>query len=177
MRIRVILNEREEELEVHRQGDRLQVTRGDQRFELLLIHTDGAHFVLEVEERGPESFVRRKRIRAAGYENGDERQLWANGRLINYRRLREGLPAQEDTQLASLSASIPAVVSEILVAVGDEVRVGAKLLLLESMKMIMPIQAPCGGRVKAINCSIGDAVQPGVQLVEIDPADENTGAP
>jgi biotin carboxyl carrier protein len=168
MRIRVILNDEEEEIEVVRRGDRLLITRDGQTFDVLLIHTDGAHFVLEVEEMGLDSFVHRKRIRAAGYENGDERQLWANGRLINYRRIREGVITREDEHLASLSASIPAVVSEILVDVGDHVHVGSKLILLESMKMIMPIQAPYTGTVKMINCAVGDAVQPGVQLIELE---------
>jgi biotin carboxyl carrier protein len=168
MRIKIVLNDQEEELEVVRQGDRLRVTRGDQTFEVVIIHTDGAHFVLELEEQGPGSFVRRKRIRAAGHGDGDARQLWANGRLINYRRIREGVTIQEDEQAASLSASIPAVVSEMLVNVGDAVNRGMKLILLESMKMIMPIQSPCDGRVTAINCTVGEAVQPGFQLIEIE---------
>ena len=168
MRFKVILNKLEEELEVIREGDRIQVTRGHQTIEALIIHTEGAHFVLEVEEQGPGEFVRRKRIRAAGYGDGDDRQLWANGRLVNYRRVREGAAIREDEQLSSLSASIPAVVSEILVSVGDEVKRGTKLVLLESMKMIMPIQAPYEGRISAVHCSPGEAVQPGIQLIEIE---------
>ena len=73
-----------------------------------------------------------------------------------------------DVQTATLSASIPAVVSEILVKAGQEVKIGDKLILLESMKMILPIQAPWAGTVTAINCVPGQAVQPGVQLVEIE---------
>ena len=169
MRIKVNLNDQEEVIEVIRQGDRLLVSRGGQTIEALIIHTEGAHFVLEVEEKGPGTFVRRKRIRAAGYGDGDHRQLWANGRLINYKRIREGVTVEVDEQLASLSASIPAVVSEILVGVGDEVSRGAKMLLLESMKMIMPIHAPCDGHVAAINCAVGEAVQPGFQLFDIEP--------
>ncbi len=168
MRIKVNLNDQEEEIEVVRHGDRLLITREGQTFEALIIYTEGAHFVLEVEDKGPGSFVQRKRIRAAGHGDGDDRQLWANGRLINYKRIREGVTVQDDEQLASLSASIPAVVSEIMVDVGDEVQRGTKLILLESMKMIMPIQAPCDGRVMAINCSVGEAVQPGFQLIEIE---------
>jgi biotin carboxyl carrier protein len=168
MRIKVVLNNQEEDIEVIRQGDRLLVTRGGQTSEVLVIHTDGAHFVLEVEDKGPGSFVQRKRIRAAGYADGDDRQLWANGRLINYKRIREGATIQDDEQLASLSASIPAVVSEILVGVGDEVKSGTKLILLESMKMIMPVKAPCDGRVSAINCAVGEAIQPGLQLIDIE---------
>jgi urea carboxylase len=48
---------------------------------------------------------------------------------------------------------------------------GQKLILLESMKMILPIVAPCDGRIVAIHCQPGRAVQTGVQLVEIDEGD------
>jgi biotin carboxyl carrier protein len=88
--------------------------------------------------------------------------------MINYQRLREGTPDQLAAEPASLSASIPAVVSELLVQVGDRVETGDKLILLESMKMILPVQAPFEGIVSAINCSVGEAVQPGIQLIEIE---------
>lgn len=168
MRFKVLLNEKEAEIEVIRQGDRLRVTYDEQTIEARLIYTEDAHFVLEVEEQGPDNFVCRKRIRAAGYRDGDQRQLWANGRMVSYRRLREGVTTGLDVQAASLSASIPAVVSEILVAVGDQVQSGDKLILLESMKMILPVLAPCDGLVTAINCSAGEAVEPGFQLVDLE---------
>lgn len=168
MRFKVDLNEELKEIEVIRQGDNLRISYDGQTFEARLIHTDDAHFVLEVEEPGPGTFVTRKRIRAAGYKEGDNRQLWANGRLVNYRVVRQGITVPLGEQKASLSASIPAVVSEILVKAGQEVKIGDKLILLESMKMILPIQAPWAGTVTAINCVPGQAVQPGVQLVEIE---------
>lgn len=168
MRFKVLLNEEEKEIEVVRQAERLTIRYDGQTFNARIIHTEGAHFVLEVEEPGPGDFVSRKRIRAAGYANGDRRQLWSNGRLVSYQRLREGTSATVDSQAASLSASIPAVVSELLVNVGDHVRNGDKLILLESMKMILPIVAPCDGRITAIHCQPGEAVQTGVQLVEIE---------
>ena len=168
MRFKVLLNEEEKEIEVVRQGQRLTISYDGQTFVASIIHTEGAHFVLEVEEPGPGGFVTRKRIRAAGYRDGENRQLWANGRLIQYKRLWEGVAASQDTEVASLSASIPALVSEILIQVGDAVQAGDKLILLESMKMIMPIQAPRDGVVAAINCVAGEAIQPGIQLVELD---------
>lgn len=168
MRFKVLFNEEEVEIEVISQGERLQVSYGGQTFDASIIHTDGAHFVLEVEEMGPDGFVCRKRIRAAGHRDGDKRQLWANGRLVNYERIREGVGGRQDSTAASLSASIPAVVSEIMVSVGDNVSAGDKLILLESMKMIIAIQAPYDGLVQAVNCEPGQAVQPGVQLVEIE---------
>ena len=175
MRFKVLLNEREAEIEVVRHGDRLRVSYEGQSHEARVIHRDGAHFVLEVEEPGADGFVCRRRIRAAGYRDGDSRQLWANGRLVTYRRIREGSPVQADKDVASLSASIPAVVSEVLVKIGDWVSAGDRLILLESMKMILPIQAPHAGPVAAIHCAPGDAVQPGVQLVELGTGDEGSG--
>ena len=167
MRFKVRLNEEEKEIEVVRRGDRLLVRYVGYEAEARLIHQNGAHFVLEVEETMPGGFVRRKRIRAAGLRNGGKRQLWANGRLVSYELLQEGAAAQTDVETASLSASIPAVVSELLVQVGDEVRAGDRLILLESMKMILPIVAPYDGNVAAINCEPGQAVQPGIRLVDI----------
>jgi biotin carboxyl carrier protein len=37
------------------------------------------------------------------------------------------------------------------------------------MKMILPIQAPYAGTVAAIHCVAGQAVQPGIPLVDIAP--------
>ena len=168
MRFKVRLNDEEKEIQVVRQGDRLTISYDGQTFNARIIHTEGAHFVLEVEEQGPGEFISRRRIRAAGHRDGDNRQLWSNGRLVHYQRLREGAAGPPDALAASLSASIPAVVSEILVEVGDRVTSGDKLILLESMKMILPIEAPCDGLITAINCEAGQAVGSGVQLVDIE---------
>jgi len=169
MRFKVILNQEEKEIEAIRQGDRLSVSYDGQSYEARLIHTDGAHFVLEVEAPGLDGFVHRKRIRAAGYRDGDRRQIWSNGRLVHYVVAREGSTATIDRFAASLSATIPSVVSEIVVKVGDRVKRGDKLILLESMKMILPIHSPFDGVVTAIHCAAGEAVEPGVQLVSVDP--------
>jgi biotin carboxyl carrier protein len=170
MRYNVVLNEQEEEIEVTHQGNRLRISFGGRTFEATVVYRDGPHFVLEVEEEGPDGFVCRRRIRAAGYRQGDRRQLWANGRLVNYSRLMRGPAATGDEAIeaGALSAPIPAVVTEILVGPGDRVETAQKLILLESMKMILPIQAPYAGQVAAVHCAVGQAVQPGVQLLELN---------
>ena len=168
MRFKVLLNDELKDIEVIREGDRLRISYDGRDHSARLIYTEGAHYVLEVEERVDDNFISRKRIRAAGYRDGDNRQLWANGRLVNYSLVREGRTVIADAKAASLSASIPAVVSEVLVEIGQEVESGSKLILLESMKMILPIQAPYDGVVKAINCSAGDSIQPGYQLIDLE---------
>jgi biotin carboxyl carrier protein len=72
-----------------------------------------------------------------------------------------------DDQIA-LSAPMPATVLAIDVTPGQEVAAGDLLVMLEAMKMELPIRAPRAGRVKALACREGELVQPGVPLVEID---------
>jgi 3-methylcrotonyl-CoA carboxylase alpha subunit len=71
-----------------------------------------------------------------------------------------------DDQVA-LSAPMPATVLAIKVAPGQEVAAGDLLVLLEAMKMEVPIKAPRAGRVKSIACREGELVQPGTPLLEL----------
>jgi 3-methylcrotonyl-CoA carboxylase alpha subunit len=67
-----------------------------------------------------------------------------------------------------LSAPMPATVVRILVEPGRDVKRGETLLLLEAMKMELPVRAPRDGRVKALHCRAGELVQPGVALVDLE---------
>lgn len=165
MKFKLAVNNQEAELEVTRQGNQVCMMRDGETAVLHIIHANGAHLVLEREY--PDG--RRRQIRLAGHVEGDQRQLWVNGRLFTYERVRDRGDAGLDD--ASLSASIPAVVSEILVSEGDAVSAGDKLILLESMKMIIPIQAPTDGVVAAIHCTPGESVQAGVPLIDIEEKD------
>lgn len=68
----------------------------------------------------------------------------------------------------ALAAPMPATVIKLLVEPGQTVERGDSLLLLEAMKMELPIRAPRPGRVSAFHCKAGDLVQPGVPLVDLD---------
>ena len=76
-------------------------------------------------------------------------------------------PQQTDDHLA-LSAPMPATVLAVRVAPGQDVRPGDVLVVLEAMKMELPITAPRAGRVKSIGCRDGELVQAGVPLVEFE---------
>jgi biotin carboxyl carrier protein len=68
---------------------------------------------------------------------------------------------------ATLEAPMPAQVTAVLVAAGDDVKAGDTLLLLEAMKMELPLKAPTAGRVDAIHCAVGQRVAPGRVLVDL----------
>ncbi|MGE0193491.1 MAG: acetyl-CoA carboxylase biotin carboxyl carrier protein subunit [Planctomycetota bacterium] len=69
---------------------------------------------------------------------------------------------------AKVRSSMPGVVKELRVAVGDTVAAGAPLLILEAMKMENEIRAPVPGRVAAVHVTAGAAVEKGVALVDIE---------
>lgn len=69
---------------------------------------------------------------------------------------------------ATLEAPMPAQVTAVLVAPGDDVAAGATLLLLEAMKMELPLKAPSAGRVEAVHCVAGERVAPGRALVDLE---------
>lgn len=169
MEVTVRLNGRDHTLTVIRQGDRVRVTRDGVTTEFRLSDVDGPAFTLELTDG-----TRRRFVQAAGHADGDRRQLWVDGQTFTYERVRDGAPADSGRD-ASLAASIPSVVAEVLVSPGDTVSAGDKLILLESMKMVIPIQAPRDGIVAAVNCTAGEAVEPGIPLVELTAPE--TGAP
>jgi acetyl-CoA carboxylase biotin carboxyl carrier protein len=156
------INGTEREFEAARQGTAIRMTDGEQTAVFHLVYTDGNRFI--IEQICPDGS--RRRIRVAGHRDGHKRHLWVNGRTFTCERIRERDIGVGNSDL--LSASIPAMVSEILVAVGDSVKTDDKLILLESMKMIIPIQAPCDGIVRQINCKVGESVQAGTRLIDIE---------
>ena len=67
-----------------------------------------------------------------------------------------------------VEAPLPGRVIEILVKVGDEVKVGQAVVVLEAMKMENSITSNYHGTVKQIFVSSGDAVAANAALVEIE---------
>jgi 3-methylcrotonyl-CoA carboxylase alpha subunit len=61
---------------------------------------------------------------------------------------------------------MPATVIRVAVKPGAAVGKGDTLLVLEAMKMELPIRAPFDGVIKAVHCKAGDLVQPGVPLLD-----------
>jgi 3-methylcrotonyl-CoA carboxylase alpha subunit len=106
---------------------------------------------------------------AYGVAAGDERWVFLDGGVYVIdaapavrRKARHG---HDETALAS---PMPATVVMINVEPGQQVAQGDLLLMLEAMKMELPIKAPRHGRITAINCRQGELVQPGVALVELE---------
>ena len=67
--------------------------------------------------------------------------------------------------MPNVDAHITGTVWKIEVAVGDSVDEGDTVVILESMKMEMPVEAEASGTVESILCAEGESVEEGQALV------------
>jgi len=76
---------------------------------------------------------------------------------------RKGEPVAEEVR-----AEMVANVWKIVVAAGDSIEDGDTVVILESMKMEIPVIAEASGRVTELRVSEGDVVQEGDVIAVID---------
>ncbi|MGH9387950.1 MAG: biotin/lipoyl-containing protein [Vicinamibacterales bacterium] len=69
---------------------------------------------------------------------------------------------------AGVMAPMPATVLAIHATPGQSVKLGDTLIVLEAMKMELPVRSPRNGVIKSILCTKGELVQPGVNLLEFE---------
>ncbi len=100
--------------------------------------------------------------------SGDMRWVFLDGDVFEIEVQREGRRPRASLSPGSLSAPMPATVVRVEVAPGTAVRRGDTLVILEAMKMELPIRALADGTVTAVHCRPGDLVQPGVALIQMD---------
>ncbi len=70
--------------------------------------------------------------------------------------------------MTRVEAHITGTVWKIEVEVGDDVSEGDEVVILESMKMEMPVEAEDGGTVKAVLVEEGQSVSEGDALIELE---------
>jgi 3-methylcrotonyl-CoA carboxylase alpha subunit len=99
----------------------------------------------------------------------DNRWAFWNGRIF-----RGSLPATPASRPRArrearqeLSAPMPATVLKVLVTPGAQVKKGETLVILEAMKMELPLRASADATVRAVRCREGELVQPETVLVEL----------
>jgi 3-methylcrotonyl-CoA carboxylase alpha subunit len=80
------------------------------------------------------------------------------------------LDAAAGARSGLLRAPMMGVVVKVNVKPNDTVNAGEVLVVEESMKMELQIEAPCRGMVKMVNCAVGDMVARHQILVDIEPA-------
>ena len=125
----------------------VEVTRGAMRGELIVREGDRISRVFAIANGGVTWVFHNGVTYEIADETGRARVLHAHG---------------------SVNAPMPATVTAVKVAPGDTVKQGDVLIVLEAMKMELPVRAPGEGRVRAVHCKTGDLVQPDVSLIDFE---------
>jgi acetyl-CoA carboxylase biotin carboxyl carrier protein len=70
--------------------------------------------------------------------------------------------------MKELTANMAGTVLNVMVASGDTVTEGQEVLMLESMKMEIPVESQGAGKVAEIKVNIGDFVNEGDVLLVLE---------
>jgi len=85
--------------------------------------------------------------------------------------VQTGAAGGKETIAEGVSAALApmaGVVKEVLVAPGDKVTEGQRVLVMEAMKMDVYVNAPAAGTVKTVSVTVGVAVDGGNVLLSIE---------
>ena len=77
-------------------------------------------------------------------------------------------PAATSTGKSGVKSPLPGVILDIKVNVGDTVKKGQTIIILEAMKMENDIVAPEDGTVASINAAVGSAVEAGETIATLN---------
>ena len=97
----------------------------------------------------------------------DNRWVWVDGRVRRLDSAARGPATRPRVSAHDLTAPMPATVVRVIATVGQRVSRGDTLVMLEAMKMELPIRAPRDGVVEAVHCKAGELVQPGINLIDL----------
>ena len=131
-----------------------------------------AEWRVEARQDGAWALFADERPRGLAYSAVDaEGRIWihVDGQVLVMDQDRGGRVRTHATGFAPLEAPMPAQVVAVLVQPGSVVAAGDTLVVLDAMKMELPVKAGQAGRVTAVSCAPGDRVSPGRALVEIEP--------
>jgi len=113
-----------------------------------------------------------KRTQQRAFE--EERERWRTAGQFEYAADSAVADAAADTELdlpvngRPVAAHLAGNVWKVPVQAGDDVAAGDPLVIVESMKMEISINAPCAGRILKVFCREGSAVAAGQDLLVLE---------
>lgn len=99
---------------------------------------------------------------------GSTRYTAVNGDPVTFALPEAVKRSKRSAHAGDLTAQMPGQVRDVLVSAAQDVKKGQTLLLLEAMKMEIRIAAPIDGTIKSVRVKVGDVVEMGQLLIEIE---------
>lgn len=144
---------------------RIGETRVEAEIELL----DGGQGWIRLRDRIHPFFSRRE---------ADRLQVWIDGKVHELTVVdatpQRATGAAGAAHSGNLTAPMPGAVLKILTAPGGSFEAHQPLVIMESMKMELTLSVPHPGRVRKVACEVGELVELGAALIELEDVDDDT---
>lgn len=105
-----------------------------------------------------------------------ERQRWIDSGQAHFESTEAVAQATEEALLPPHQTGVESPIAgnlwQVQVAVGEEVAAGATLVVLESMKMEIPVLAPCNGVIREVRVEPGSPIRAGQRVIVLEPVVE-----
>ncbi|MBM4118108.1 hypothetical protein FJ251_10290 [bacterium] len=106
------------------------------------------------------------------HREGDQLQLWLAGR-VHAVEIVHDTPQRASAEAGAprsevLTAPMPGAVLRVLATAGKRFKAHEPLVIMESMKMELTLSLPHAGRVRKVACEVGELVELGAVLVELE---------
>ena len=160
---------------------RFVLRRGRKRLDIDVTHAGDAYHVetpagtfearrVVFEDDHLHALVGNVRLAAAVYRIGSDVFVVKDGATerLQLRSLDVGDFRTVASTGGKVTAPMPGNIVAVSVAVGDRIKAGQTLVVLEAMKMEHNITAPGNGEVSALNVAVGERVEEGAELVVLD---------
>lgn len=140
--------------------------------------SEGVSFILDgktynyrlVDRNGPEMILDNgERFKAAvGTANRDGDSMVIAGARETVGSLAGKKVKKAGAHAGGLTSPMPGKIFKVVKEVGSDVKKGETILILEAMKMEHSIRSDKDGKVKKISYKVGELVQGGVTLAEVE---------
>ncbi len=76
---------------------------------------------------------------------------------------------KDQVALGSLTTKMAGTITKVMVKVGDQVKTGETIAVIEAMKIEQPIISPSDGKVEELYVSLNQRIDRGVTVAKISP--------
>jgi biotin carboxyl carrier protein len=169
---KVTLDEKPFNVEVRMldEGGVLVVKVGDQSFTMKPTPTDEGIWVVNDLTTDYSVKILKRAGKSVSLEiNGEEREIeWERQRKVETVKKVAGASSSGPRVAGGIYPPMPGKITEVRMNVGDKVKRGDTVLILEAMKMFNELKADTAGIVKEVNVEVGTMVTTSDLLVLIE---------
>lgn len=167
MKYVVTISEKEYEIAIRDNGDDLAIAVDGRDLSTSVISGDNRHqFLMLLDKKSYDTEVFKSNGNLSVFLHGREFDcVVEDQRLV---AIRKAAGIKLDTGKKELHAPMPGLVMRVLKSVGDNVRKGDALIVVEAMKMENELKAPTDGTIREIHAVVGRPVDKGAVLITFD---------